>query len=126
MSSGASVSPRGRPCILQIGYYASLLSVRASLLESNGYTVTSVLGNATAMKLARRVVDSIDLVVIGSSSEYAVRMTMLSWLKQYYPEVPVVVLQSHSSEKFPAAEGVTLSEDPEVWLAAVAAYLNPS
>jgi DNA-binding NtrC family response regulator len=125
MSSDASVSPHRLPHILQVAYYEGLSSVRATLLENNGYAVTSVLGNAKAMKLARHGIASSDLVVIGFSTTYAVRMIMLGWLKRHYPEVPVLVLQSHTSEKVPDAECVTLSEDPSVWLAAVATCLKP-
>ncbi len=40
--------------------------------------------------------------------------------------IPVVALQFHSAESFPEADGGTVSDDPEVWLAAVANTLKKS
>ena len=51
---------------------------------------------------------------------------MIHWLKQHYPDTPVVVLRFHSTESFPEADGGTVSDDPEVWLAAVASTLKKS
>jgi len=51
---------------------------------------------------------------------------MIRWFKQFYPNIPVVALQFHSAESFPEADGGTVSDDPEVWLAAVASTLKKS
>ncbi len=45
--------------------------------------------------------------------------------KQHYPKTPVVVLRFHSSESFPEADG-TVSDDPDIWMAAVASTLKKS
>ena len=44
--------------------------------------------------------------------------------KQHYPKTPVVVLRFHSSESFPEADGGNVSDDPDVWLVAVASTLK--
>jgi hypothetical protein len=51
---------------------------------------------------------------------------MIHWFKKHYTNIPVVALRSHSTESFPEADGGTVSDDPEVWLAAVASTLKKS
>ena len=123
------VSGQGTPApatrrILQIAYYENLLRTRATMLQHAGYAVASVLGNDEAKATAARLLPGFDLVVIGFSGAYSDRNAMLRWLKQQYPGVPVVVLQAHSSERFPDADCSTLSEDPEHWLRVVADCLD--
>ena len=121
------VSGQGTPAtrrILHIAYYENLLRTRAVMLQRSGYVVSSVLGNDEAKATAARLLPGFDLVVIGFSGAYSDRNAMLRWLKQQYPDVPVVVLQAHSSERFPDADCTTLSEDPEHWLRVVAECLE--
>ena len=106
--------------ILHVAYYSSLLEVRTKMLESSGYQVTSVMGNDDAIALDRAGIAVIDLCVVGFSALHSVRSAMVAWFKAHYPKIPVIVLQFHNWEKFPEADMVTLSEDPNVWLAAVA------
>jgi len=106
--------------ILQVAYYSSLLEVRTKMLESSGYQVTSVLGNDEAIALDRAGIAAIDLCVVGFSSSHLIRSAMVGWFKAHYPKIPVIVLQFYDWEKFPEADMATLSEDPNVWLAAVA------
>ncbi len=110
--------------ILHISYYENLLRTRTQMLQRVGYEVASVLGNDEARAAALRLLPGFDLVVIGFSGSFTDRRAILHWLKQQYPQVPVIVLQAHSSERFPDADYTTLSEDPEVWLEAVAACLD--
>jgi DNA-binding NtrC family response regulator len=105
--------------VLQVAYYPSLLEARRLMLEHDGYAVVSALGNDQAMALAG--LDQFDVFVVGSSSDKPVRQKMVRWLKQNVPGTPVVVLLAHIGERFPEADRETLSEDPLVWLAVVAA-----
>jgi DNA-binding NtrC family response regulator len=105
--------------ILQVAYDWGLLKTRAILLERSGYRVTSVFGNDNARRTTSETLSSVDLVLIGFSTAYALRTGIVRWFKEHLPTVPVVVLQFHSYEKFPEADAATLSEDPEVWLGAV-------
>src|SRR5712691_13284622 len=94
------------------------------MLESRGHHVISVLGNDVAFRLVAAVLAAADSIVIGFSAPYPVRAAMIHWFKQLYPNTPVVALQFHSAESFHEADGGTVSDDPEVWLAAVASTLK--
>jgi len=96
------------------------------MLESRGYHVTSVLGNDEALGLDAAVIAAADSIVIGFSAPHPVRAAMIRWFKEFYPNIPVVALQFHSAESFTEADGGTVSDDPEVWLAAVASTLKKS
>ncbi len=106
--------------ILQIAYYENLLHTRAVMLQRSGYAVSSVLGNEQAKSAVAQLLPGVDLVMIGFSGPYSDRSAMAKWIKQQHPGVPVVVLQARGSERFPEADYTTLSEDPEVWLSAIA------
>jgi DNA-binding NarL/FixJ family response regulator len=95
------------------------------MLESRGHHVTSVLGNDEAFGLDAAVIAAVDSIVIGFSAPHSVRAAMIHWLKQHYPKTPVVVLRFHTSESFPEADG-TVSDDPDIWMAAVASTLRKS
>jgi len=111
--------------ILQVAHYRGPLVNRARMLESRGHHVTSVLGNDEAFGLDSAVIAAVDSIVIGFSAPHSVRAAMIHWLKQHYPKTPVVVLRFHSSESFPEADG-TVSDDPDIWMAAVASTLKKS
>ena len=110
--------------ILQIAYYDNLLRTRAVMLQQSGYVVASVLGNEEAKAAVARHISQTDLVMVGFSGPFAERSAITRWLKKEFPTMPVVVLQASSSERFPEADCVTLSEDPEVWIDAVASCLQ--
>ena len=104
--------------VLQIGYVPALVETRAIMLRKDGYNVVSAVGNDQGINLAPS--RPFDVVVVGFSERHPVRAQMVRWLKQHLPSVPVVALAAHDYEAFPDADCVTLSEDPRVWLAAVA------
>lgn len=108
--------------ILQVAYYQGLLEVREATLEADGYEVVSAFGNDEAMTLA--LSQPFDLVLVGFSSTYSVRAAMVRWLKQHVPRAQVVALLLHDGERFPEADYVSLSEDPRLWMAAIAECLN--
>jgi hypothetical protein len=110
--------------ILQIAYYTTLRDIRTHMLQAASYRVTSVLGNDEAMLLNGELIAAADLVVVGFSAEHSVRAAMVHWFKVHYAKIPVVALQFYEWEKFPEADVATLSEDPKVWLAAVAGLLK--
>ena len=91
--------------------------MRQSMLEHEGYAVTSALGNDQGMALATRA--KFDVIVVGFCTDTPIRMRMVRWLKQNVPRVPVVALLGHSSESLPEADCETVSENPVVWLTAV-------
>ncbi len=116
--------PAVRQHIFHISYYDSLLRTRQALLERDGYSVSSVLGNEQAKSIAPELLPQMDAVVLGFSGDYTQRATILHWLKEHYPSVPIVALQANGAERFPEADYATLAEDPEVWLATVARCLH--
>lgn len=122
--SGRSAPQPGPRRILQIAYYENLSRTRAAMLQRSGYTVASVLGNDEAKAAAPKLLPGMDLVMIGFSGPYAQRAAIARWLKQEYPRVPVVVLQASRSERFPDVDCCTPSDDPEVWLGAIATCLE--
>jgi CheY-like chemotaxis protein len=109
--------------VLQIAYYPTLLETRQELLQRDGYTVTSALGNEQGMALAGMGV--FDVIVVGFSTSHPERTAIVRWLKQHMPSVPVVALLANSGERFPEADFATLSEDPREWLAAVRIACSP-
>ena len=109
--------------ILHISYYPGLLQSRQIMLEKEGHQVVSALGNEQGMALAGS--GQFDVVVIGFSSGTSTRDAMVGWLKQHVPQTPVVVLLANSSEHFPNADREALSEDPQLWLNAVARSVSP-
>jgi DNA-binding NtrC family response regulator len=106
--------------ILQVAYDQGLLETRALMLKSRGYEVTSVRGNQQAMMLTPEKLAQFDAVLIGFSSTFIARSAILEWFKLKSPQLPVVVLQFHTFEKFPQADCCSLSEEPSAWLDAVA------
>jgi DNA-binding NtrC family response regulator len=103
--------------VLQIGYYQTLLETRQVMLEHDGYRVTSALGNDQGMEVAGS--GDFDVIVVGFSAGHPERTTMVQWLKQHIPGIPVVALLAHRGEMFPDADGETFSEDPLDWLVTV-------
>ncbi len=66
------------------------------------------------------------VIVIGFSAPYPLRAAMIHWFKQQYPNIPVAALRFNGAESFPEADGGNVSDDPDVWLVAVASILkNP-
>lgn len=108
--------------ILQIAYDEALSEIRRIILEKNGYTVVSSLGNDEGVARARSA--RFDVIVIGFSQQRRVRQEVVRQLRQIVPNVPIVVLLAHEFEKFPEADFATLSEDPDAWLAAVASCVK--
>ena len=110
--------------ILQIAYYPGLLQARQIMLEQAGHKVISALGNDQGMALA--TTHSFSLVLVGFSAPESVRRTMIRWLKQHLPQTQVVALLANESECLPDADCETLSENPGVWLNAVAELARAS
>jgi hypothetical protein len=96
------------------------------MLESRGHHVTSVLGNDEAFGLDAAVIAAADSILICFAAPHPVRAALIHWFKQLYPHIPIVALRFHSAESFLEADGGTVSDDPEVWLAAVAKTLRSS
>ena len=66
------------------------------------------------------------VIVIGFSAPYPVHAAMIHWFKQHHHNIPVVALRFDSAESFPEADVGNVSDDPNVWLVAVASTLKKS
>ncbi|HTW75851.1 MAG TPA: hypothetical protein VMD56_13120 [Steroidobacteraceae bacterium] len=83
---------QGARRIFQVAY-GNALAGRARLLRRDGYDVTSALGNQRArFVLAMR--PHHDLFVLGSAAAQPVRSEMACWLRQNYPNIRIVALNS--------------------------------
>jgi len=103
--------------ILHVAYVPALLQTRQVMLEKNGYTVISALGNDEAIALASSA--HFDLAVVSSSAPPAVRSEMVRWLKQHIPDVHIVALLAFEHVRLLDVDCAVLSDSRD-WLAAIA------
>jgi DNA-binding NtrC family response regulator len=115
----SSSAPKAAVSVLQVAYAADMLDLRERMLKEDGYLVTSAMGNELAMEVAKS--EKFDIVVVGFSGPHSARHEIVRWLKLHVPRTPVVILLAHEAEHFPDADCETMSENPQVWLAAVRA-----
>ena len=104
--------------VLSIGYDLTLLQTRQLVLETEGYSVLSVQGNEAGKEAARS--RPFDVYVIGHDASHAERYQLLTWLKERFPDKPVVVLRRSRYESFPGADCVGDVDDPREWLKIIA------
>ncbi len=105
-----------RCSVLHISYYSSLLHTREVMMTAAGHAVTSALGNEAGKELVHD--NDFDVAVVGFSGRLQDRREIVRWLKDRWPDLPVVALQSQS-ESIDGAECVVSGQDPKVWLDAV-------
>ena len=92
------------------------------MLEADGHSVTSVLGNEQCKGLADQ--GHFDVVLVGFSSRVEQRLEIIRWLKQNRPQSPIVALRDRS-EDLPFADLAVSAQDPQAWLAAVREACRP-
>jgi DNA-binding NarL/FixJ family response regulator len=107
--------------VLSIGYDRVLVNLRGLVPQQAGYEVISAIGNEHAMILARAL--KFDLAIVGHSAPVPERQAMVEWLKQEFPEVPVIALCMTPGEKIESADAVSGVESPTEWLEAIALKL---
>ena len=79
-----------RPHVLQIGYDATLCTVRSLILEHEGFEVQSALGNREGELLLRT--GNYDLALVGWSGSFEERRQMVLTIKRIRPDLPAVAL----------------------------------
>jgi len=104
--------------IFQIAYDEEAGLRRAELLRSRGYGVISVLGNEAA-KVLLSFIQKYDLFIIGHAAPEECREEMLNWLREKYPEVKILALNS-PHQPLPNADCNALASDAESWLLLIA------
>ena len=108
--------------VLHVAYYPSLLHTRQRMMEADGYSVTSALGNEHCKAIA--IKNDFDVVLVGFSGKLEDRRAIIRWLKQHKPQLPIVALRSQS-EELPLADQAVSSEHPQAWLSAVRDSCRP-
>jgi hypothetical protein len=108
--------------LFQIAYDEKLLVMRGEILRAQGYEVTSVIGNETAMTVLG-IGEDFDLFVIGHAAPQETRIAMVAWLKARYPKTKIVALNPPECECLAGADYNARQNGYEVWLPTVKAAL---
>jgi hypothetical protein len=116
----STANRKSKPRVFQIAYDETLMASRAALLESDGFTVLSVLGNDAA-KAALEKTESFSLFIIGHGSPPTTRREMADWLKTNYPNVPILALNPPYQQELAPADYNLVLNGPEEWLFVVEA-----
>jgi len=106
--------------LFQIAYDARLLDIRAELLRSWGYHVTSAFGNDEAKRLLQAK-PAIDLFLIGHIAPEEVRLEMVHWLRQQYAQAKILALNPPDTQRLGNLQYNALFSAPDLWLPLVAA-----
>ena len=117
---------RGIKRIFQIVYDEHSGPLRAYILRSCGYDVTSVIGNQAAQFLLTSAkLERYDLFIIGHSGPEAARLEMAAWLRAKYPSVMILALNP-PNQQVPTADYNVKQDSPEMWLPIVKQQLANS
>lgn len=76
---------------------------RAQLLEADGFTVMSVVGNEAA-KVALKKTEGFSLFILGNGAPPIVRGEMADWLKIKHPKVPILALNPPYQQELALAD----------------------
>lgn len=124
MNTRRSDPSSAKPVIFQIAYDDKLSVVRTELLRRRGYEVVSVMGNDSA-KVILTLPERYDLFIIGHAAPETTRNEMVRWLKEHYPNVLILALNSQSCDHLWGADYNVKQNGPEVLLATVANAVPP-
>jgi hypothetical protein len=116
----ASATRKTKPLIFQIAYDDLLMTSRAQLLEADGYTVMSVVGNEAA-KAALEKTEGVSLFILGHGAPPPARREMADWLKIKHPKVPILALNPPYQQELAPADYNLVLNGPEEWLFVVEA-----
>lgn len=100
--------------VFQIAYDEESRLRRTELLLGCGYGVISVLGNEAA-KILLRSIQHYDLFMVGPAATEERRQEMVDWLKENYPTVKILALNSPPQHMAHADYNV-IANGPESWL----------
>ena len=108
------------PRIFQIAYNEGLMRLREIALVQSGYSVASVSGSAEARQLLL-LQAPYDAFFIGWSMPSDQRKDVVLWLKQHWPNVPVVAIHDAFQSPTPGADVCAAHDTPQEWIGAVKA-----
>ena len=86
--------PGQKRTICQIIYDAPLGSERAYLLRLTGYEVITLYGNEAAKVILKIAAHPCAAFIVGHGAPQETRREMLVWLKQFFPRIPVLVMNA--------------------------------
>ncbi|HLW83005.1 MAG TPA: hypothetical protein VKS20_13290 [Candidatus Acidoferrales bacterium] len=109
--------------IFQIAYDGKRATERAEILRLCGYEVVSVIGNEAA-KVILSLPHHCDLFVIGQSAPEKNRKQMAAWLRDKYPGVRILALNSPGIRELAGADYNVESNGPKTWLRVVTGALG--
>src|SRR6185312_524433 len=96
------------------------MRVREMVLVQSGYSVASASGSAEARRLLA-LEAPYDAFLIGWSMPFNQRKDTVLWLKQHWPNVPVVAIHNAFQSPTPGADRCATHDTPEEWIGAVKA-----
>lgn len=100
--------------VLQIAYDPALAEQRHALLSKTGYRVVTAHNNAEAKAACNS--QSFSAIVLGYASPLPNRRTMMEWLREHCPGVPIISLYSRQFIAVPKADFAIDGEEFENWL----------
>lgn len=109
--------------IFQVAYDQGLLRVREVVLAEHGFSVRSALGNTDARHVLAEDAPY-DAFLIGWSATSSERKSIVSWLKQHWPTIPVIALHYPYQEPTPGADVAATYDTPQGWIGAVKTALQ--
>ncbi|HEV2304258.1 MAG TPA: hypothetical protein VGR93_01960 [Candidatus Acidoferrales bacterium] len=109
--------------IFQIAYDGKRAAERAEILRLCGYEVVSVIGNEAA-KVILSLPQHCDLFVIGQSAPEKNRKQIVAWLREKYPGVRILALNSPGIRELAGADYNVESNGPKTWLRVVTGALG--
>ena len=102
--------------VCQISYDFKLGTERAALLRLNGYEVISVYGNDAARVVLSATEQHCVAFIVGHGAPAETRREMVLWLKQQFPKIPVIAMNSAGIGPLEGADHNVNLDGQETWL----------
>jgi hypothetical protein len=111
------------PLVFQITYDEKLAKARAEVLRLQGYEVVTMFGNEAA-KVVLSMPQECDLFIVGHAAPEQTRREIVAWLRENYPGIRIVALNSPSMRHLLGADYNVKLNGPETLLPVIAAALG--
>jgi hypothetical protein len=121
------VLPQGtrKSLVFQISYDSEHSIQRTKVLREHGYEVASVLGNEAAKTVLSTRLMQCDFFIVGHRAPEHLRRGMVVWLREHYPNVRILALNSPGILELDGADYNVKLNGPETWLPLVSKALTP-
>ena len=107
--------------VFQIAYDEELALQRTQLLQSQGYSVMSVIGNEGA-KVVLSSTQHYDLFIVDHGAPEETRREIVDWLRANYARVKILALNP-PGQQIPSADFNATHDAPDKWVSIVAQHL---